>query len=78
MKRIYDRKFFDGLIYVLKKVYPAFDSNQFMTSVISDDWGSLELKQRIRRITRCLIQCLPESYEEALDEYHMMLQWTKP
>ncbi|MBN2981050.1 DNA alkylation repair protein [Cohnella algarum] len=66
LKDIYDLHFFDGLIHGLKNEYPAFDGHRFMTGVLSGDWDSLALKQRMRRITEGLVQGLPASYEEAL------------
>lgn len=46
--------------------YPDFDSKSFMTSVFDDDWDSRELKQRMRHISGCLKDALPDDYEEAL------------
>jgi 3-methyladenine DNA glycosylase AlkC len=50
----------------LKTVYPDFLVEQFLQSVFSPDWEQQELKQRMRHITLCLKQWLPDKYSEAI------------
>lgn len=50
----------------IEQVYPAFDKEKFTALVFDADWGNKELKQRMRHVTRCLHETLPQEYPEAL------------
>lgn len=51
----------------LKTVHPEFQVEPFLQSVFSENWEQMELKQRMRHITLCLKQWLPETYAEAVE-----------
>jgi 3-methyladenine DNA glycosylase AlkC len=50
----------------LERVYPAFEKERFTALVFDVDWDSKELKQKMRHVTECLHQTLPQDYGEAL------------
>ncbi|VAX24767.1 DNA alkylation repair enzyme [hydrothermal vent metagenome] len=67
LKDAYDKKFFKYLTSEIQVSYQAFDAKRFTKLIFSPDWDSLELKQRIRRITHCLRETLPASYNKSLN-----------
>jgi 3-methyladenine DNA glycosylase AlkC len=67
LKNIYSKAFIDELTTVLKKVYPALDTNRFTKLVFNKDWPEKELKQRMRHIAEVLRQVLPEKFTEATE-----------
>ncbi|MFY9152654.1 MAG: DNA alkylation repair protein [Prolixibacteraceae bacterium] len=50
----------------IQSVYPEFDSERFTSEVLNANWSKLELKQKMRRLTVCLKNNLPEDYPRAL------------
>lgn len=50
----------------IKMVYPQFNEQQFIRTVIRP-FSDLELKQRIEHIVDCLFEYLPQAYPEALE-----------
>jgi len=65
LKHLYNEAFFQQLTDVLFLEYPAFNTEHFLTLIFDKSWEEKELKQRMRHITQCLHQCLPE-YEQAI------------
>ncbi|MDF1548520.1 MAG: DNA alkylation repair protein [Bacteroidales bacterium] len=57
------RKFADKI----KNVYPQFDENKFLSKVYVKEWDEKELKEKMRHLTNCLHDTLPENYEKALN-----------
>lgn len=51
----------------VEKAYSPFSGKHFVRTVISDPWESLELMDRMRKVTDCLHQFLPDDYPEALE-----------
>ncbi len=60
-------KFIVELGESIENVYPVFDLAVFNRLVYTDDWGSLELKQKMHHITGCLAETLPGDYPSALN-----------
>ncbi|MCA9885809.1 MAG: DNA alkylation repair protein [Anaerolineae bacterium] len=58
--------FFNELVAEIKKVYPAFDGDGYLSTVFDENWESLELKARMIHGARSLHDFLPENYTEAL------------
>jgi 3-methyladenine DNA glycosylase AlkC len=54
------------LSFLLAEQYPGFDVIAFNQSVFSENWQSLTLKQRIRKITNLLHQFMDKKYTEQL------------
>lgn len=55
-----------GLACNIRAVYPLFEMDDFINSIMDDTWDGLELKARMRKITISLGRYLPADYEEAL------------
>lgn len=54
------------LAIALHSVYPEFATDEFSRLVLDPDWPNRELKQKMRHITICLKQTLPDNYEAAI------------
>jgi 3-methyladenine DNA glycosylase AlkC len=67
LKNIYSKSFIDDFTMVLKKAYPALDTNRFTKVVFDRGWAEKELKQRIRHIAETLHSVLPSAYPEAVE-----------
>ncbi|TQV86656.1 DNA alkylation repair protein [Aliikangiella coralliicola] len=67
LKNHYSEKLVKSLSREVKKEHPAFNSRAFNRKVLSDEWESLELKARMRRIVFLLGEFLPKSYTEAIN-----------
>jgi 3-methyladenine DNA glycosylase AlkC len=63
----YQKPFIESLTDALKEIYPNFDGDRFLAQVINEGWETLELKEKMRHVTRCLHDTLPENFLEALD-----------
>jgi len=50
----------------LHSVYPEFATDEFSRLVLDSDWVGRELKQKMRHITICLKQTLPDDYATAI------------
>jgi len=49
---------------IFKKIYPAFKEEEFVASVLNDEWEGKELKQRMRHVTLVLHDYLPKGYQK--------------
>ncbi|MDQ6421334.1 DNA alkylation repair protein [Paenibacillus sp. LHD-117] len=72
LKYIYDGMFLEQFAARMKGAWSPFDENRFLALVRGDDWESLELKARTRRITESLGKTLPADYREALDVLYLV------
>ena len=50
----------------IRAQHPQFDKKKFLGLVRDETWEERELKARMRHVTRCLHQTLPQSYKTAL------------
>ena len=50
----------------LRREYPDFDKAKFTRLVHDEAWETRELKQRMRHVSHCLHQTLPQAYPQAL------------
>ena len=67
LKNLYDRNFLEKLAATIHSCAPnGIDEATFVSAVFDDGWKELELKGRMRRITECLRDALPNDYLEAL------------
>jgi 3-methyladenine DNA glycosylase AlkC len=62
----FTQTFLDKLCTEIKSVYSEFDKKKFLDLVHIPEWNIMELKQRMRHISECLYQTLPE-YPRALE-----------
>lgn len=67
LKEIYEGTFLEQFAKTVKEAWPEFEADEFVKRVRSGNWESLELKERIRRISESLGASLPSRYEDALD-----------
>jgi 3-methyladenine DNA glycosylase AlkC len=51
----------------IKGVYPTFDDTGFKNCIYSEQWESLELKQKMRHVSLCLHHHLPDDYLESIE-----------
>jgi 3-methyladenine DNA glycosylase AlkC len=51
----------------IQRYYPEFDRGKFLSVVFDDRWENRELKEKMRHVTICLRQTLPENYAGALE-----------
>ena len=52
---------------LLKEVYPAFQTEQFVAAVCDKDWPARELKEKMRHTTLCLNRFLNTDYEKSVE-----------
>jgi 3-methyladenine DNA glycosylase AlkC len=64
LKNMYNQAFISDLSQAVLEAFPSFDGDRFHQLVFNDQWDSLELKQRMRHITRCMHLCLTTDYEK--------------
>ena len=67
LKNMYNKEFLRQFSEKVHIAYEIFDVEEFIITTIDDTWDELKLMDRIRKITKTLRACLPESYEEALE-----------
>lgn len=66
LKHMYDGTFLDDFGSRLEEAWAPFDKGKFAADARRDDWETLELKPRMRRITEALGANLPRDYREAI------------
>lgn len=66
LKHIYDGTFLEDFGSLVKEAWTPFDKKTFVAEARRNDWETLELKPRIRRITEALGASLPSDYREAI------------
>ena len=67
LKNMYSPEFLEEVAAVFAAACPTFDRAAFLESVFDAQWPARELKQRVRHISHCLAQHLPEGYAPALE-----------
>lgn len=65
-KNIYNQQEITKLGNEIEKIYPFFQKQEFINSLINDAWENKELKERLRSISLSLGGFLPDDYIEAL------------
>ena len=66
LKLLYSRAYIEELATALGHSARAFDATAFTKSVLGNRWNSLELKQRLRRISSMLFEHVPGDYRTQL------------
>ena len=67
LKNIFSPALLEPFAGEISAVWPKFPAKQFLHDVFAAGWEPLELKQRVRHISRMLRVHLPADYPEALD-----------
>lgn len=65
LKDIYSVSFLRQFSSVVKTVVPSFSEKEFQLLVMDENWSGLELKGRMKHISRCLHRFMPEDYSDA-------------
>lgn len=55
------------LLQAVKRVHPPFDEVKFKKCLSAGNWENLELKQKMRQISTCLHQTLPNNYIQSVE-----------
>ncbi|MEM9160764.1 MAG: DNA alkylation repair protein, partial [Verrucomicrobiota bacterium] len=67
MKDAFDASHINALSKEIAKVHKDFPAKRFKKLTTSGrDWKALEMKERMRRISDSLAECLPDDYEKAV------------
>lgn len=66
LKDIYNQEFISKIAKSIKEVYPNFKDRTFFENVFSGNWEEKTLKERMRQITICLGETLPDNYQESI------------
>ncbi len=67
LKNIYSQEFIEKLSNSLQNSYKDFKKDEFKKAIFTNVWESLELKQRMRHISKTLGIFLPFSYKEQIE-----------
>ena len=67
LKNIYSQEFIKKLSNSLKNSHKDFKIDEFKKAIFTNSWESLELKQRMRHISKTLKVFLPFSYKEQIE-----------
>lgn len=65
LKNMFSPSFFEALCPVLQDTLPAFEEKAFIHRIFDAEWPQLELKQRVRHITRALHRSMACEYSAA-------------
>jgi 3-methyladenine DNA glycosylase AlkC len=66
LKNLFDRSSVGAIRDAVASAFPEFDCITFMERVFDESWPDLELKQRIRHISKVLHATLPGTYRDQL------------
>jgi 3-methyladenine DNA glycosylase AlkC len=67
IKNCYDLKFIEKVCNEISRNYKEFDSSGFTNAIFDKNWEKKELKERMRHITICFREFLPDDYLCALE-----------
>ncbi|WP_228282961.1 DNA alkylation repair protein [Aliarcobacter cryaerophilus] len=67
LKNLYSQEFIKKLSNSLQNSYKEFKKDEFKKAIFINSWESLELKQRMRHISKTLYEFLPFSYKEQIE-----------
>jgi 3-methyladenine DNA glycosylase AlkC len=67
LKNQFNPPLIQSLCEAITATYSAFDSQAFSHQVLDEDWQGRELKARMRHISHCLNDFLPDDYPHSLD-----------
>lgn len=67
LKNNYNKKYIERVAREIYKNCPSFNSKAFIKLVMGDDWESLELKSRMKKISKSLKAHLPDDYKECVE-----------
>lgn len=65
--RFFTHSSMNKMAETIQQFYPKFNKEKFLNLVFDKSFESKELKERMRHVTLCLHETLPQSYPEALE-----------
>ncbi len=66
LKLIYNHSFFDAFISAIQKAMPEIESKAFLPLIFTEEWDNLELKQRMRHISKVLHHFLDPDFKKGI------------
>jgi 3-methyladenine DNA glycosylase AlkC len=73
LKDIYSVPFYDKFSNILEDVLPNFNKHNFTSAIFTDNWGSKELKQRMRHTSLVLHQFLPADFTKTSRIFEILI-----
>ncbi|TDE14437.1 DNA alkylation repair protein [Dyadobacter psychrotolerans] len=67
IKDIYSPSFYDRFANTMAVVIPSFDKKNFIEKIFTDEFKTLEWKERMKHTTRVFYTFLPENYPQAIN-----------
>lgn len=77
-KNLYNEQFLERFSKDLKLVINDFDTREFVSQIMDDEWENRELKQRVAHITTVLKKFLPANYKDAITKILELLDCIEP
>ena len=62
---MYNPAFFERLCPVLTELMPEFDSRDFIFRIFNNAWPDMDLRERVRHLTKTMHHFLPKEFPEA-------------
>lgn len=76
-KNMFNEQFFYKFTKDLKLVINDFDTEEFISQIMDDEWEDMAYKQRITHITKNLKKFFPTDYKTAVDKIIELLDYIK-
>ena len=76
-KNMYNERFFERFSKDLKLVINDFDTREFISQIMDDEWENRELKQRVAHVTTVLKKFLPADYKDAIAKILELLDYVE-
>lgn len=76
-KNMFNEQFFYKFTKDLKLVINDFDTEEFVSQIMDDEWEDMAYKQRITHITKNLKKFFPTDYKTAVDKIIELLDYIK-
>ena len=67
LKNLYSKTLVESIAARIKQEFPRFKADEFINHVLDAAWHSLELKERMRRISSLLGNYLPDDFPTAIE-----------
>jgi hypothetical protein len=64
---MYNPAFFERLCPVLTEFLPEFDNRDFIFRIFNNAWPDMDLRERVRHLSKTMHHFLPKEFPEAAD-----------
>lgn len=78
LKNAYSPDYVTALAKQFKAIEPSFKRSKFIKNVFDENWGSRELKDRMRHISMCMGKFLPSDYPKAVKRLRQIADLDRP